>query len=39
VLTFHELVKEGVGRERWSWLLRPRDRSLKVEAGTVSCFC
>jgi hypothetical protein len=25
--------------ERWSWLLRPRDRSLKVEAGTVSCFC
>jgi len=26
-------------KERWSWFLRPRDRSPKVEAGTVSCFC
>jgi rhodanese-related sulfurtransferase len=26
-------------QERWSWFLRPLDRSPKVEAGAVSCFC
>jgi hypothetical protein len=39
VMLVYDLDQTEGKVERWSWFLRPLDRSPKVEAGAVSCFC